>query len=38
MCIEIKNVDSNRLKRVIKCIKRRKWKGKARQGHPPGIA
>lgn len=35
MCIEVKIVDTNRFKRAIKCIKRKKWRSKARQGHPP---
>lgn len=35
MCIEITIMDNCRLKRAVKCIKRRKWKDKKHQGHPP---
>ena len=33
--IEMKIMDSDHLKRTIKCIKRRKWSDRVSQGHPP---
>lgn len=35
MYIEMKIVDSSRLRRGIKCIKRRNWRCKARHGYTP---